>query len=204
MKMKSLKKKSEDNLESFLERIEELATKTNEISNNVEELKGIQGKVLNEPSQSERKKLTEQQHKIIHSNKVLGKEIFKQIKAEQEKISKLEKTEEKSSEARVRKSQLKSATENYKDVWESYNNNQLEFREKNKKALLRNIKITDPNSNISQDEVERRLDEGDITVISSIIKETQQAKEDLEAVENRHKEFLKLEAGISEVCVSEY
>lgn len=199
MKMKSTKKKFEDSLEHFLERIEELTTKTKEISDNITVLTELQSKILIEPSQTERTKLTEKHYKIVHSNKILGKDIFKQIKAEQDKNEKLERNEEKSSELRVRKSQLKSVTENYKTVWESYNNNQVEFREKNKKALVRNIRITDPNSNVSNEEVERRLDEGDITILSSIIKETQQAKVDLEQIESRHKEFLKLEKGVTEV-----
>ena len=45
---------------------------------------------------------------------------------------------------------------------------------------------------------------GDFTVLSSIIKESQQAKEDLKRLEDRHLEMVKLEKGIMEVCFLNY
>ena len=80
-----------------------------------------------------------------------------------------------------------------------YNNLQVEFRDKNKKALLRNLKIIDPNSSLTVEEIEEKLDNGDVTVLSSIIKDTAQAKENLKMIENRHAEFIKLEKGITEI-----
>ena len=85
-------------------------------------------------------------------------------------------------------------------MWTEYNNTQTEFRENNKRALIRNMKIVDPDSSVNEEEIEQKLEAGDFTVLSSIIKESQQAKEDLKRLEDRHLEMVKLEQGIQEVC----
>ena len=86
-------------------------------------------------------------------------------------------------------------------MWTEYNNTQTEFRENNKRALIRNMKIVDPDSSVNEEEIEQKLEAGDFTVLSSIIKESQQAKEDLKRLEDRHLEMVKLEQGIQEVRV---
>jgi len=82
-------------------------------------------------------------------------------------------------------------------LWTQYNNIQLDYREKNKSKLLR--LLTSGNSTLSPEEIEEKLDNGDVSVFSAIIKETYQAKEDLKMLENRHLEIMKLEKGISEI-----
>ena len=61
------------------------------------------------------------------------------------------------------------------------------------------MRIVDPNSSLTAEQLETKLDEGDVTVVSFIIKESNQAKEDLKLLQNRHKEFVKLEKGIFEI-----
>jgi len=197
MKMKSSKTK--ETLEDFLSRVEEMNTGIANITENTDKLKAIQKKVLSEPSQQERQKLISTQNDLIHDNKVVGRKIQKQIKEEQQKLSKLAREESALNDINIRNTQIQSLGKRFLDIWTEYNNSQIEFREKNKKALLRNIKITDPNSNITVEEIEEKLDAGDVTVLSSIIKESAQAKEDLKMLENRHAEMLKLEKGITEI-----
>jgi len=198
MKMKSKKKKEKETLDVFLSRVEQLNNDITIVTENVNNLQIIQKKIIGEPSQAEREKLLAILNDLVHQNKVTGRKIQKQIKEEQQKNKKLEK-DETATDVNIRNTQVQSAAKRFLDVWTEYNNAQLEFRDKNKKALLRNIKITDPSSNITVEEIEEKLDAGDVTVLSSIIKETNQAKEDLKMLENRHAEMLKLEKGISEV-----
>jgi len=197
MKMKSSKTK--ETLEDFLSRVEEMNTGIANITENTDKLKSIQKKILSEPSQQERQKLMSTQNDLIHDNKIVGRKIQKQIKDEQQKLSKLSREESALNDINIRNTQIQSLGKRFLDIWTEYNNSQIEFREKNKKALLRNIKITDPNSNITVEEIEEKLDAGDVTVLSSIIKESAQAKEDLKMLENRHAEMLKLEKGITEI-----
>ena len=62
----------------------------------------------------------------------------------------------------------------------------------------KNIKIT--SSHLSTEEIENKIDQGDISIFSSaIIQETAAAKEQLKAIQSRHEDFMKLEASIREV-----
>ena len=84
-------------------------------------------------------------------------------------------------------------------MWTEYNNVQVEIRDSSKKALLRKMRIIDPNNSLKPEELEAKLDEGDVTVLSSFIKESNQAKEELKLLQSRHNEFVKLEKGILEI-----
>jgi len=197
--MKSLRKKPADTLEAFLARVEECTANLGKLQDNVGELKLVQAKVLAEPSERERVKHLTKQQNLVRENKALGSSLQKQIKEEKARNLKLSKNVDKSSEMEIRKTQTQAAGQRFLSIWTEYNNTQTEFRENNKKALIRNMKIINPDSNVSEEEVEHKLEAGDFTVLSSIIKESQQAKEDLKKLEDRHMEMVKLEKGIVEV-----
>lgn len=187
---------------TFFEVAEEIALGINEIKKNVEEIKICQKRVLTEPSKTEREKHQAKHNDLVDVNKSLGRKVQKLIRDEQEKISKFESkgkfTSNELSELRLKKTQISTQSNRFLEVWTEYNTLQVEFRDKAKSALARNIKIT--NNNLTQEEIEEKLDKGDISVFSSaIIQETAAAKDQLVAIENRHAEILKLEAGIVEI-----
>ena len=159
----------------------------------------MQAKVLAEPSERERVKHLTKQQNLVRENKALGSSLQKQIKEEKARNLKLSKNVDKSSEMEIRRTQSQAAAQRFLNVWTEYNNTQTEFRENNKRALIRNMKIVDPDSSVNEEEIEQKLEAGDFTVLSSIIKESQQAKEDLKRLEDRHLEMVKLEQGIQEV-----
>jgi len=197
--MKSLKKKQPDTLDDFLSRVEAFNTNLGKLEDNVAELRLVQAKVLGEPSATERQKHLTKQQNLVKENKSIGSNLQKQLKEEKARTEKMAKNQEKSSEAQIRRTQMQACSRRFLDIWTEYNNAQLEFKAKNKKALLRNIKIVDPNSTLSNEEIEDKLEAGDLTILSSIIKETAQAKEDLKQLEDRYVEIVKLEKGIMEV-----
>ena len=170
MKMKS-KKSKEETLEDFLGRIEELNDGITAITENVKNLKTLNNRILNEPSQTERQKQVGEQGAIIQENKSLSRKLQKSLKEERKKLSSTSE-ELRNNEFNIKKTQLQTVSQRFLDIWTEYNNLQVEFRGKNKKALLRNLKIVDPNSSITVEEIEDKLDRGDVTVLSSIIKET--------------------------------
>jgi len=135
---------------------------------------------------------------LIQDNKVVGKKIQKIIKEEKQRLAAIP-TDVRNSEYSIKNTQLQTAAQRFLDIWTKYNNLQLEYRAKNKKALLRNLRIVSPNSQLTEEELEEKLDNGDVSVLSSIIRESNQAKEDLKRIENRHAEIMKLEKGITEI-----
>lgn len=193
------KKQPPDSLDDFLTRVEEFNTNLGKLNDNVAELRLVQGKVLGEPSASERQKHLNRQQNLVKENKTIGANLHKQIKDEKARTEKMAKQEENSSEAQIRRTQMQACSRRFLDIWTEYNNAQLEFKAKNKKALLRNIKIVDPHTNMTNEELEEKLEAGDLTVVSSIIKESAQAKEELKQLEDRYAEIVKLEKGITEV-----
>jgi len=199
MKMKSKSKKSKvETLDEFLDKIEKHNADITTITENVKTLKSLNNKILNEPSQTERQKHLAQQTDLLQNNKQIGRKLQKQIKEDKSRLASVP-AEDRNHEHPIKTNQLQTVSQRFLDIWSEYNNLQLEFREKNKKQLLRNLKIVDPNSQITIEEIEEKLDNGDVTVLSSILKETSQAKEDLKMIENRHAEIIKLEKGITEI-----
>jgi len=198
VKMKSKTKKCTkvESLEEFLKKIEDINEDIATISGNVDKLKTVNSKIINEPSQVERKKLVTVQEDIIQRNKSVGKKLQKVIKEEKKKLASIP-NDLRSSDFTIKDTQLKNSSKRFFDLWTQYNNIQLDYREKNKSKLLR--LLTSGNSTLSPEEIEEKLDNGDVSVFSAIIKETNQAKEDLKMLENRHLEIMKLEKGISEI-----
>merc|ERR1719312_523584 len=142
-----------------------------EIKRNVEDLKKIQKGILTEPSKTEREKHQAKHDDLIDVNKSLGRKVQKLIKEEQEKISKLEGkgkfTSNELNELRMKKTQISTQSNRFLEVWTEYNTLQVDFRDKAKTALARNIKIT--NNNLTQEEIEDKLDKNDISVFSSAL-----------------------------------
>eukprot|EP00092_Neocalanus_flemingeri_P009798 GFUD01010558.1.p1 GENE.GFUD01010558.1~~GFUD01010558.1.p1 ORF type:complete len:373 (+),score=121.41 GFUD01010558.1:50-1168(+) len=203
VEMKPLNPKNKGpNVADFFEVAEEIALGITEIKKNVEDIKICQKRILTEPSKTERDKHQAKHNDLVDVNKSLGRKVQKLIRDETEKLSKFEKkgkfTSNELSELRLKKTQLSTQSNRFLEVWTEYNTLQVDFRDKAKSALARNIKIT--NNNLTQEEIEQKLDNGDISVFSSaIIQETAAAKDQLVAIENRHAEILKLEAGIVEI-----
>jgi len=202
MKPLNPKKTKGPNVADFFEIAEEMSLGISEIKRNVEDLKKIQKGILTEPSKTEREKHQAKHDDLIEVNKNLGRKVQKLIKEEQEKITKLESkgkfTSNELNELRMKKTQISTQSNRFLEVWTEYNTLQVDFRDKAKTVLARNIKIT--NNNLTQEEIEEKLDKNDISVFSSaIIQETAQAKDQLKAIENRHADFIKLEKGIVEI-----
>merc|ERR1711936_609125 len=177
MKMKSKKSKGET-LEDFLARIEELNEGIAAITENVNKLKTLNNRILNEPSQTERQKQVGEQGTLIQENKTLSRKLQKSLKEEKKKLSSTP-AHGRTNEFSIKNTQLQTVSQRFLDILTEYNNLQVEFRDKNKKALLRNLKIIDPNSSLTVEEIEEKLDNGDVTVLSSIITEIHEMFMDL-------------------------
>lgn len=202
VEMKPLNPKSKSNFNEFLQSAEEIALGLSEIEKNVGEMRTMQKRILTEPSKDERDKFNAEHSNLLDINKGLGGKVQRLIKNEIESNNKLESKSGMNSnqlaELRLRKTQIATQANRYLEIWSEYSTLQVQFREKTKDALAKNIKIT--SAHLTTEEIDERLDKGDISVFSSaIIQETAAAKEQLKAIESRHADFLKLEASIRQV-----
>jgi len=200
--MKPLKKSGMD-FEDFLETAEEIATGISEVKKNVDNIKVLQHKILNEPIKSERDKHQHAYNDLLEENKRLYRKIQKLLKEEQAKIEKMEKrgslVAKEYAELRVRKTQIQTHSTRFMEIWTEYSTGQVEFRDKAKRNLVKNIKIAGDNS-LTDENIEEKIDSGDISAFSGpILQANENAKKDLERIENRHAEILKLEKSIVEI-----
>ena len=194
--MKSKSKQGPETLEQFLAKIEDFSRRIDSLAENVSKLKSVNNRILNEPSQTEREKHLSCQREIMSENKIVGRKLKKDIEEEKNKLSKQDHS---GAEKTIKTTQLQTTSKRFLAVWTEYNNVQVEIRDSSKKALLRKMRIIDPNSSLKPEQLEAKLDEGDVTVLSSFIKESNQAKEELKLLQSRHNEFVKLEKGILEI-----
>jgi len=203
VEMKPLNPKNKgSNINDFFEVAEEIALGISEVKKNIDEIRICQKRALAEPSKTEREKHQAKHDDLVEVNKSLGRKVQKLIRDEQEKIKKLESkgkfSTEELNELRLKKTQISTQSNRFLEVWTEYNTLQVEYRDRAKQDLVKRIKIT--NNNITQEEIEEKLDKGDISAFSSaIIQETAAAKDQLKALQNRHDDILKLEAGIVEI-----
>jgi len=101
------------------------------------------------------------------------------------------------SEIHIRKVQINTHSQRFLEIWTEFNNLQVEYRDKVKKQLVTNIKIT--GCKLNDDQIEDKIENGDMTAFSSILEDTNKAKEDLMAIQNRHEALINLEKGILEI-----
>ena len=127
MKSKTKKCTKVETLEEFLKKIEDINEDIAAVSGNVDKLKTVNSKIINEPSQIERKKLVSVQEEIIQRNKSVGKKLQKVIKEEKQKLASIPK-DLRSSDFTIKDTQLKNSSKRFFDLWTQYNNIQLDYR----------------------------------------------------------------------------
>ena len=101
------------------------------------------------------------------------------------------------SEIHLKRTQIQTASNRFWEIWTEYSTLQVLFREKLKEDLVKCLKVT--NNQLTEEDIEEKIDAGEGVFSTSIMQETAQAKEQLARVENRHKDIKKLEEGITEI-----
>jgi len=204
IEMKPLKGKEKagaDGMATFLVVAEEINGKVDEVKKNVEDMRKTQRLIISEPSRAERDKHQARHSDLVDANKHLGRRVQKLIKEEQEKLVALEEKGKHSSqvlnEIRLKRTQIQTASNRFLEIWTEYNTLQVEFRERVKDDLVKCLRVT--NSQLTEEEIEEKIDAGEGVFSASIMQETAQAKEQLARVENRHKDIKRLEEGITEI-----
>jgi len=204
IEMRPLKGKDKvgaDGMAAFLLVAEEINGKVDEVKKNVEDMRKTQRLILSEPSRAERDKHQARHSDLVDANKKLGSRVQKLIKEEQAKLEALEEKGKHSSqvlnEIRLKRTQIQTASNRFLEIWTEYNTLQVQFREKVKEDLVKCLKVT--NNQLTEEEIEEKIDAGEGVFSASIMQETAQAKEQLARVENRHKDIKKLEEGITEI-----
>ena len=128
IEMKPLNSKDKLDMQSFFQAAEEIALGLSEIKSNVDKMKGLQKRILTEPSRVERDKFQAEHSDLIDINKSLGGKVQRLVKNEIEANNKLENkslTPHQVSELRMRKTQIATQASRYLEIWAEYNTMQV-------------------------------------------------------------------------------
>ncbi|XP_053801227.1 syntaxin-3 isoform X2 [Vidua chalybeata] len=180
-------------MDEFFSEIEETRQNIDKISENVEEAKKLYSIILSAPLPEQKTKDDLEQ---------LTAEIKKMANSVRNKLKSMERNIEQdearsSADLRIRKSQHSVLSRKFVDVMTKYNEAQVDFRERSKGRIQRQLEITGKNT--TDEELEEMLESGNPSIFTSGIMDSQISKQALSEIEGRHKDIVRLESSIKEL-----
>lgn len=101
-------------------------------------------------------------------------------------------------EYRIPKIQHCTLTRKYVEIMTQYNTIQIDYRDKCKESMKRQVKIS--GKNLEDEDLEEMLENGNVSVFTEgILLDTQAAKQQLADIKERHADIVKLEKSIKEL-----
>ncbi|XP_050812280.1 syntaxin-3 isoform X3 [Gopherus flavomarginatus] len=180
-------------MDEFFSEIEETRQNIEKIAENVEGAKKLYSIILSAPIPEQKTKddleqLTAEIKKIANSVRNKLKSMERSI--EQDEV-------QSSADLRIRKSQHSVLSRKFVDVMTKYNEAQVDFRERSKGRIQRQLEITGKNT--TDEELEEMLESGNPSIFTSGIMDSQISKQALSEIEGRHKDIVQLESSIKEL-----
>ncbi|NXG49744.1 STX3 protein, partial [Psilopogon haemacephalus] len=173
--------------------IEETRQNIDKISENVEEAKKLYSIILSAPIPEQKTK--DDLEQLTTDIKKMANSVRNKLKSMERNI---EQDEDRSSaDLRIRKSQHSVLSRKFVDVMTKYNEAQVDFRERSKGRIQRQLEITGKNT--TDEELEEMLESGNPSIFTSGIMDSQISKQALSEIEGRHKDIVRLESSIKEL-----
>ncbi|XP_061057783.1 syntaxin-3 isoform X1 [Eubalaena glacialis] len=180
-------------MDEFFSEIEETRFNIDKISEHVEEAKKLYSIILSAPIPEPKTKDDLEQ---------LTTEIKKRANNVRNKLKSMERHIEEdevrsSADLRIRKSQHSVLSRKFVEVMTKYNEAQVDFRERSKGRIQRQLEITGRKT--TDEELEEMLESGNPAIFTSGIIDSQISKQALSEIEGRHKDIVRLESSIKEL-----
>ncbi|XP_065384217.1 syntaxin-3 isoform X4 [Macaca fascicularis] len=180
-------------MDEFFSEIEETRLNIDKISEHVEEAKKLYSIILSAPIPEPKTKDDLEQ---------LTTEIKKRANNVRNKLKSMEKHIEEdevrsSADLRIRKSQHSVLSRKFVEVMTKYNEAQVDFRERSKGRIQRQLEITGKKT--TDEELEEMLESGNPAIFTSGIIDSQISRQALSEIEGRHKDIVRLESSIKEL-----
>ncbi|KAM5224837.1 syntaxin-3 isoform 6-T7 [Hipposideros larvatus] len=180
-------------MDEFFSEIEETRLNIDKISEHVEEAKKLYSIILSAPIPEPKTKDDLEQ---------LTAEIKKRANSVRNKLKSMERHIEEDevrsvADLRIRKSQHSVLSRKFVEVMTKYNEAQVDFRDRSKGRIQRQLEITGKKT--TDEELEEMLESGNPAIFTSGIIDSQISKQALSEIEGRHKDIVKLESSIKEL-----
>ncbi|XP_018610458.2 syntaxin-3-like isoform X1 [Scleropages formosus] len=180
-------------MDDFFAQIEEIRTSIDKIDENVTEVKKLYSVILSAPTsdqktQDDLEAITNNIKKMANNARNKLKSIEQNLEANEERVS---------ADMRIRKSQHAVLSRKFVEVMTKYNEAQVDFRERSKGRIQRQLEITGKAT--TDEELEEMLESGNAAVFTAGIVDSSISKQALSEIEARHKDIVRLESSIREL-----
>ena len=191
--------KQDEGISEELRKAEAMFEKIKDYNTNVNDIRELHYRVLQEPSKKEREKLQAHQDQLAKTLSMTGNEIQSQLKVEEESLEKMlsnkQMTQIEFMIFKVKTSLVSSLSITFQESLGGYSQMETEFKLKTKDELLKKIKISD--KELNPEEIEQKILIGDMSMFSDEDNQrTEEARMMLMEIQNRHEDILKLEAKV--------
>ncbi|XP_041929564.1 syntaxin-3a isoform X1 [Alosa sapidissima] len=181
-------------MDEFFSQIEDIRGSIDKIDENVVEVKKLYSVILSAPTseqktQDDLEAITNDIKKMANNARNKLKTIERNLETDQE--------ERVSADMRIRKSQHAVLSRKFVEVMTKYNEAQVDFRERSKGRIQRQLEITGKAT--TDDELEEMLESGNAAVFTAGIVDSNMSKQALSEIEARHKDIVRLESSIKEL-----
>ncbi|XP_075902913.1 syntaxin 3b isoform X2 [Nelusetta ayraudi] len=181
-------------MDEFFSQIEDIRNSIEKIDVNVAEVKKLYSVILSAPTsdqetQNQLEAMTNDIKKMANNARNKLKTIERNLESEeQERVS---------ADMRIRKSQHAVLSRKFVEVMTKYNEAQVDFRERSKGRIQRQLEITGKAT--TDEELEEMLESGNAAVFTAGIVDSGISKQALSEIESRHKDIVRLESSIKEL-----
>ncbi|CAL8329460.1 unnamed protein product [Lota lota] len=181
-------------MDDFFSQIEDIRGSIDKIDMSVADIKKLYSTILSAPTsekktQDDLEALTNEIKKSANSARNKLKAIERQLESNTD--------ERASADVRIRKSQHAILAKKFVEVMTKYNEAQMDFRDKSKGRIARQLEITGKAT--TDEELEEMLEGGNAAVFSAGIVESKINQQALNEIEARHKDIMRLESSIKEL-----
>ncbi|KAJ8271231.1 hypothetical protein COCON_G00100900 [Conger conger] len=180
-------------MDEFFSQIEEIRTSIDKIDENVVEVKKLYSVILSAPTsdqktQDDLEAVTNDIKKLANNARNKLKSIERNLETNEERVS---------ADMRIRKSQHAILSRKFVEVMTKYNEAQVDFRERSKGRIQRQLEITGKTT--TDEELEEMLEGGNAAVFTAGIMDSGISRQALSEIEARHKDIVRLESSIKEL-----
>ncbi|RNA22046.1 syntaxin-1A isoform X2, partial [Brachionus plicatilis] len=184
-------------MEEFFNQVEDIRSNVESIHKYVNEVKKLHSTILAAPTTDD--KIKDELEDRMAEIKKTAQKVRQKLKTMESHIEQEESdSSRQSADLRIRKTQHSTLSRKFIEVMNDYNNAQIDYRERCKARIQRQLEITGKKTD--EEEIERMLESGNPQIFTEgILMETKVAKQTLADIEARHKDILKLEQSIKEL-----
>uniref|UniRef100_A0AAQ4S4I6 Syntaxin-3 n=1 Tax=Gasterosteus aculeatus aculeatus TaxID=481459 RepID=A0AAQ4S4I6_GASAC len=181
-------------MDEFFLQIEDIRNSIDKIDENVSEVKKIFSVILSAPTSDQ--KTQDDLEAITNDIKKMANNARNKLKTIERNLES-EEQERVSADMRIRKSQHAVLSRKFVEVMTKYNEAQVDFRERSKGRIKRQLEITGKAT--TDDELDEMLESGNAAVFTAGIVDAGISKQALSEIEARHKDIVRLESSIKEL-----